>query len=75
MQVSGRSCPMEAGFDPSPRYQYRHSLATLNMGLTAENLALRHQLAVLQRTPRRPPLRPGPPERPVNSLPRRRRGR
>ena len=32
--------PMEAGFDPSPRFFYRHSPATLNMGLTAENLAL-----------------------------------
>src|SRR5260370_25450955 len=30
--------PMEAGFDPSPRYAYRNSPATLNMGLTAENL-------------------------------------
>jgi acetyl-CoA acyltransferase len=36
--------PMEAGFDPSPRYLYRHSQATLNMGLTAENLALRHRI-------------------------------
>src|SRR5262245_3217800 len=26
--------PMESGFDPNPRYQYRNSLATLNMGLT-----------------------------------------
>src|SRR2546430_2772361 len=33
--------PMEAGFDPSPRLPYRHSPATMNMGLTAENLALR----------------------------------
>jgi acetyl-CoA acyltransferase len=37
--------PMEAGFDLSPRYQYRHSLATLNMGLTAENLALRYKIS------------------------------
>jgi acetyl-CoA acyltransferase len=36
--------PMEAGFDPSPRYSYRNSTATLNMGLTAENLALRHRI-------------------------------
>ncbi len=36
--------PMEAGFDPSPRYLYRHSAATLNMGLTAENLALRYRI-------------------------------
>ncbi len=33
--------PMEAGFDASPRLYYRHSPATMNMGLTAENLALR----------------------------------
>ena len=37
--------PMEAGFDPSPRYLYRHSLATLNMGLTAENLAQRYHIS------------------------------
>jgi acetyl-CoA acyltransferase len=37
--------PMEAGFDPSPRYHYRHSPATLNMGLTAENLARRYQIS------------------------------
>src|SRR6266481_1394399 len=37
--------PMEAGFDPSPRFFYRHSQATLNMGLTAENLALRHKIS------------------------------
>src|SRR4051794_37572321 len=36
--------PMESGFDPSPRYLYRHSQATLNMGLTAENLALRYRI-------------------------------
>ena len=36
--------PMEAGFDPSPRYFYRNSQATLNMGLTAENLALRYKI-------------------------------
>src|SRR5207249_3029580 len=36
--------PMEAGFDPSPRYLYRHSQATLNMGLTAENLALKYKI-------------------------------
>ena len=36
--------PMEAGFDPSPRYLYRHSQATLNMGLTTENLALRYRI-------------------------------
>src|SRR5437879_13854140 len=31
--------PMEAGFDPSPRFFYHNSPATLHMGLTAENLA------------------------------------
>src|SRR3954452_10780039 len=36
--------PMEAGFDPSPRYQFHHSVATLNMGLTAENLALKYRI-------------------------------
>jgi acetyl-CoA acyltransferase len=37
--------PMEAGFDPSPRLFYHHSPATLNMGLTAENLARRHGIS------------------------------
>jgi acetyl-CoA acyltransferase len=37
--------PMEAGFDPSPRYFYRNSPATLNMGLTAENLALKYKIS------------------------------
>src|SRR5262245_3363956 len=37
--------PMEAGIDPSPRYFYRHSQATLNMGLTAENLALKYKIS------------------------------
>src|SRR5467141_1463132 len=37
--------PMEAGFDPSPRFFYRHSPATLNMGLTAENLAIRYKIS------------------------------
>src|SRR5271165_37020 len=36
--------PMEAGFDPSPRLFYHHSQATLNMGVTAENLALRYKI-------------------------------
>src|SRR5438876_6882872 len=36
--------PMEAGFDPSPRFFFRNSQATLNMGLTAENLALRYRI-------------------------------
>jgi acetyl-CoA acyltransferase len=37
--------PMEAGFDVSPRLYYHHSPATMNMGLTAENLALRYQIS------------------------------
>src|SRR5207248_4248896 len=36
--------PMEAGFDPSPRYFYRNSQGTLNMGLTAENLARKYKI-------------------------------
>jgi acetyl-CoA acyltransferase len=37
--------PMEAGFDASPRLYFHHSPATMNMGLTAENLALRHKIS------------------------------
>lgn len=37
--------PMESGFDPSPRLFYRHSPATLNMGLTAENLARKYGIS------------------------------
>lgn len=37
--------PMESGFDASPRIYYRHSPATMNMGLTAENLALRYKIS------------------------------
>jgi acetyl-CoA acyltransferase len=37
--------PVEAGFSPNPRYFYRHSPATLNMGITAENLALRYKIS------------------------------
>src|ERR671922_529146 len=37
--------PMEAGFDASPRLFYRHSPATMNMGLTAENLAMRYKIS------------------------------
>jgi acetyl-CoA acyltransferase len=37
--------PMEAGFDPNPRYFYRHSPATFNMGLTAENLARKYKIS------------------------------
>ncbi len=35
---------MEAGFDASPRLWFRHSPATMNMGLTAENLAMRYKI-------------------------------
>src|SRR5438445_3943151 len=37
--------PMEADFNPSPRLFYRHSPATMNMGVTAENLALKHKIS------------------------------
>ena len=37
--------PMEVGFDPSPRLLYRHSPAVYNMGLTAENLALKYKIS------------------------------
>src|SRR5438270_1169632 len=37
--------PMESGFDPSPRFFYRNSQAVLNMGLTAENLAIKHKIS------------------------------
>jgi len=36
--------PMEAGFNPSPRLFFHHSPATMMMGLTAENLALRYRI-------------------------------
>jgi acetyl-CoA acyltransferase len=36
--------PMESGYTPNPHFFYRHSPATLNMGLTAENLALRYKI-------------------------------
>jgi acetyl-CoA acyltransferase len=36
--------PMESGFDASPRLFYRHSPATMNMGVTAENLALKYKI-------------------------------
>src|SRR5262249_43970719 len=35
--------PMEVGFDASPRLWFHHSPPTMNMGLTAENLALRYK--------------------------------
>src|SRR5438270_1684642 len=37
--------PMETGFDASPRLFFRHSPATMNMGVTAENLALRYKIS------------------------------
>jgi acetyl-CoA acyltransferase len=37
--------PMEADFSPSPRILYRHSPAVFNMGVTAENLALRYKIS------------------------------
>lgn len=37
--------PMEAGFDASPRLHFKHSPGTMNMGLTAENLALRYKIS------------------------------
>lgn len=37
--------PMESGFDSSPRLYFKHSPATMNMGLTAENLALRYKIS------------------------------
>src|SRR5438128_8987883 len=37
--------PMESGFDPSPRYLYLHSMATLYMGVTAENLAQKYKIS------------------------------
>jgi acetyl-CoA acyltransferase len=37
--------PMESGYNPNPHFFYRHSPATLNMGLTAENLALRYKIS------------------------------
>jgi acetyl-CoA acyltransferase len=37
--------PMDVGFDPSPRLHFKHSPATMNMGLTAENLALRYKIS------------------------------
>jgi acetyl-CoA acyltransferase len=37
--------PMEKGYDPSPRLHFRHSPATMQMGLTAENLAMRYRIS------------------------------
>jgi acetyl-CoA acyltransferase len=37
--------PMRANFDPNPRYFYLHSPATVDMGLTAENLAMRYRIS------------------------------
>lgn len=35
---------METGFDLSPRYQFKHTIATQHMGLTAENLARKYRI-------------------------------
>jgi acetyl-CoA acyltransferase len=37
--------PMESGYSPNPHFFYRHSPATLNMGLTAENLAVKYKIS------------------------------
>jgi acetyl-CoA acyltransferase len=37
--------PMEKGFDLSPRFQFYHSIATQQMGLTAENLARKYKIS------------------------------
>jgi acetyl-CoA acyltransferase len=37
--------PMASGYDPSPRLFHRHSPATMEMGLTAENLAQRYRIS------------------------------
>ncbi len=37
--------PMESGVNMDPRMFYHHSPATMNMGLTAENLALRYRIS------------------------------
>jgi acetyl-CoA acyltransferase len=36
--------PMEEGFDLSSRFQFFHSIASQNMGLTAENLARKYKI-------------------------------
>lgn len=37
--------PMDMGYKPSPGFLYRHSAATLHMGLTAENLARKYGIS------------------------------
>ena len=37
--------PFDLSYVPSPRFQYRHSPATLHMGLTAENLARKYKIS------------------------------
>jgi len=37
--------PMETGFDVSQRFYHHNSPATMNMGLTAENLAMRYKIS------------------------------
>ncbi len=36
--------PMDGSYQPSPRYLYRHSPATMHMGLIAENLARKFEI-------------------------------
>ena len=36
--------PFDGAYQPSPRYLYRHSPATLHMGLIAENLARKYEI-------------------------------
>jgi len=36
--------PMDASYQPSPRYLYRHSPATIHMGLIAENMARKYEI-------------------------------
>ncbi|MFO0968588.1 MAG: acetyl-CoA C-acyltransferase FadA [Gemmataceae bacterium] len=37
--------PFDDSYQPSPKYLYRHSPATLHMGLTAENLARKYRIS------------------------------
>lgn len=37
--------PMGSGFNPSPKIFYRHSPAVFQMGLTAENIAMRYHIS------------------------------
>jgi acetyl-CoA acyltransferase len=37
--------PMDASYEVSPRYVYRHSPATMHMGLVAENMARKYEIS------------------------------